>query len=109
MTTETENPEGEAELFAAFSAAVRVDDELFGAVMRRVFHDLLRRLGYGDDEIRAAPDRHAVLREVIAALHRLYGRKPPSPEFMAALPQLLAAAQLEDENDKREGRKPWPP
>lgn len=31
-----------------------------------------------------------------------YGRLPPSPEFMARLPQLIAAAKLEDENDKRE-------
>jgi hypothetical protein len=31
-----------------------------------------------------------------------YGRRPPSEEFMARAPELLAAAQLEDENDKRE-------
>lgn len=31
-----------------------------------------------------------------------YGRHPPSQEFMARLPELLAAAQLEDEADKRE-------
>ena len=31
-----------------------------------------------------------------------YNRRPPSPEFMARLPQLLADAQREVENDKRE-------
>jgi hypothetical protein len=31
-----------------------------------------------------------------------YSRRPPSPEFMARLPQLLADAQREVENDKRE-------
>jgi hypothetical protein len=31
-----------------------------------------------------------------------YGRKPPSPEFMARLPQLIADAQRELENEKRE-------
>jgi hypothetical protein len=30
-----------------------------------------------------------------------YGRKPPSPEFVAALPQLLTDAQVESENEKR--------
>jgi hypothetical protein len=31
-----------------------------------------------------------------------YGQHLLSPEFMARLPELLAAAQREDENDKRE-------
>lgn len=31
-----------------------------------------------------------------------YNRKPPSQEFMMRLPQLLPAAKIEAENDKRE-------